>query len=226
MILFLGLGITLGQLGFLVTTVSATQCRKDENLLTLHVRVQFYEQSIKEGSSYSKSIKSSKSFKKSLSDVKAAAEFSASYKSIFSASGSGSYSKLTEDVSNTESYSMTEESANATYQPDFLQIVRETITTLSINGDSASTSESEFVDSVRQENSIGPKELRQRAVDYMKFNFGDEAVRNSYTESVCKKRVKISPLSQVGFNMVIQYMLSPCKTTNKYFQHEITKSWG
>ena len=202
MISLLVLVITLGQLGFLVTTVSTTQCGKDENLLTLHVRVQFYEQSIKEASSYSKSIKSSKSFKKSLSDVKAAAEFSASYKSIFSASGSGSYSKLTEDVENTESYSETEKAASTKFNPDFLQIVRETTTTLSINGDSASTSEKRFVDSIPLENTIGPKELRQKAVDYMAFNYGDGAVRNTYSESICKKRVNIPPPYQVCLRIV------------------------
>ena len=117
--------ITVG----LFSPALASKCADDEDQITLHVRVQFYEQSIQSASSYSKSIKSSKSFKKSLSDVKAAAEFSASYKSLFSASGSGSYSKLTEDVENTESNQETEEASATKFNPDFLQIVRETITT-------------------------------------------------------------------------------------------------
>jgi len=50
------------------------------------------------------------------------------------------------------------------------------------------------VDSVPEDKEEGEDKLRERAIRYMKFNFGKKAVRNTFSETVCRKRASSSEI--------------------------------
>ena len=153
----------------------------------MRVKVTFLEQPIEKSSYYTKSVRSSTSFKKTLTDISGSARISLGV-GLFSVSASAEFSKLSEDVLSSESNVEKEKSEETTFNTDFLQIIRELETTISVNGQSARSSEQKFVDSVPESEQTNYKQLNQRAVNFMKFNYGAGAVRNRFVETVCQKK--------------------------------------
>lgn len=175
-------------------------CGKGEDTIKLHVTTRFLQRSYTSAYAYSKIVKSTKSFKKQLDDLKTSASIetsvSGSFK-LFSASASlaaaVAYDKLVESVESSEKDTLTETSSKTDYNPNFLQIVRTTVTRVTINGRSAREEEKEFTTSRPQSKPLSYQELIKRAEDYMKYTFDDGAVKNTFTDTACIKRQKEKP---------------------------------
>merc|ERR1712123_8645 len=181
-----------------VTSTDSTKtCSKDQFMSTLRVKVQFYEQAIVEAYKSTASIRSSKSFRKTVDDMSTSASAGGGYGG-FSAAVSGSYSKLTEEESSSSSYKKNADKQTTNYDPNYLQIVREVETILTIAGVSASSRNVEIVwpVSVKETETVG--QLRERELYYIKKHFlgKDGEIRgNTYTESICNTR----PAKKAGY---------------------------
>ena len=183
--LALALTILLGQLCLVVHT---HRCTRDEVEVILQVEVEFFKLATGMAKSYSLIEDASTAFLKTLNDMSTSASVSGGYGG-FTASASGSYSKLTEECTNSESHALNEEEKQTWFNIDFFQIIRKVTTRLTINGKSGTTKEKRFVDSIPKSEDLTREQREQRARDYMTFNYGDKAVGNKFTESVCQKKI-------------------------------------
>ena len=170
-------------------SLSIESCRTDEDEISIHVEAEFKQQPFKSASSYTKSVQSDSSFKKRLNQMAVSASVSGTYKG-FSAGASASYESLTDSVTSTESYSETVQSEKIEFNPDFLQIIREITTRVIINGKSATIFEKKFVDSVPIGEPLSESERKSLAYDYMAREFGQQAVRNKFDETICQEKSK------------------------------------
>ena len=126
------------------------------------------------------------------------AEVKAGY-GLFSGSASASYESLTDSASSSDKNEETVKSEKIEFNTNFLQIIRETLTRVTINGRSASSSETKFLDSVPISESLSGSELSKRAEDYMLFLYGPEkSIRNTFTETVCQIRIVEELTKSVG----------------------------
>merc|ERR1712106_254221 len=183
--LALTLPILLGQLCLVVHT---RRCATDEVEVILRVEVEFFKQALESSSSYHLDIDSKEEFSKTLNDMSTSASVSGGYGG-FTASASGSYSKLTEECTSTKSYAENEEELETTFNIGFFQIWRIVKSTLTINRKEGTSTEKRFVDSIPKSEDVTQEQLEQRAKDYMTFNYGDKAVGSTFTESACQEKV-------------------------------------
>merc|ERR1711892_478335 len=181
-----------------VTSTDSTKtCSKDQFMSTLRVKVQFYEQAIVEAYKSTTSIRSSKSFRKTVDDMSTSASAGGGYGG-FSAAVSGSYSKLTEEESSSSSYKKNADKQTTKYDPNYLQIVREVETILTIAGVSASSRKVDIGWAISVEDTETVGQLRERELYYTKKHFSGkpgEIRGNTYTESICNTR----PAKKAGY---------------------------
>ena len=168
-------------------------CSTNEDTISLVVSTEFFEQSVKSASSYTKTVRSSSAFKKNLNQLATSASVSGSASvpgiGSFSASASASYEHLSESVTSSTKYEETIRSEKTEFNESFLQIIREVITRVTINGKSASITEKKFVDSVPVGKSLSSSQLNKMAEDYMGDRFGStKTLRKTFSETICKKK--------------------------------------
>jgi len=168
-------------------TVSAKTCGKDEYKVKLEVRTRFRQKSVVKAYTYTEKIRSSKTFKKLLEKMSTEASISGSY-GAFSASASAAYSSLTDSVQSNENNAKDVKIDETTFNKDFLQIFQEVVTKVSIDGKTATKTKTEFVNSVPVSEPWSSKRLRDEASAYMEYEFPEGAKRNTFTETVCRKR--------------------------------------
>ena len=108
----------------------------------------------------------------------------------FSASASAAYSSLTDSVQSNENYAKDIEKEKITFNKDFLQIFQDVVTKIDIDGKTATMTKTEFVNSVPVDKPWSTQRLREEAAAYMEWEFPEGAKRNTFTESVCRKRLK------------------------------------
>ena len=188
---FLAFTVLLGQV-----VVHAKNCRDDESKITLVVRTRFRQKSVVRAYTYTEKVRSSKSFKKQLDEMSTGASVSGSF-GAFSASASAAYSSLTDSVQSNEKYGKDVEVNQITFNENFLQIFQEVETKVDIDGNTATMSKTEFVNSVPVEKPWSSQKLREEAAAYMSWEFPEGAKRNTYSQSVCIKRKK--GIVRVGF---------------------------
>lgn len=183
-------------------------CVTSEDTIELFVITTYLQQSFTSASSYSKTIHSSKSFKKQLEHLKISASVSVSgsvgiklFSASASLSASASYDKLVDSVESSEKYEYEEKSNSQTFNPDLLQIIRKTVTRVTINGVAAQSTEMEFEDSVTLDQRLSRSEKRKWAEEYMEYLFGNgTTVKNTFTETACLKKGKAMTLLDPFFN--------------------------
>ena len=164
-------------------------CGKDEYKVKLEVRTRFRQKSVVKAYTYTEKIRSSKTFKKKLEEMSTSASVSGSY-GAFSASASAAYSSLTDSVQSNEDNAKDVKIDETTFNKDFLQIFQEVVTTVSIDGKTATKTKTEFVNSVPVTEPWSSKKLRDEANSYMEYEFPEGAKRNVFTETVCRKRLE------------------------------------
>ena len=169
--------------------VDAKKCGADEYKVTLVVKTRFRQKSVVSAFTFTEKVRSSKSFKKKSEEKSTEASVSGSY-GTFSASASAAYSSLTDAVQSNENYSKDIELKEKTFKKDFLQIFQEVVTKINIDGNTATMTKTEFVDSVPVDKPWSPQRLRDEAAAYMEWEFPEGAIRNTFTESVCRKRLE------------------------------------
>ena len=164
-------------------------CGKDEYKVKLEVRTRFRQKSVVKAYTYTEKIRSSKTFKKKLEEMSTSASVSGSY-GAFSASASAAYSSLTDSVESNEDNAKDVRIDETTFNKDFLQIFQEVVTTVSIDGKTATKTKTEFVNSVPVTEPWSSKKLRDEANSYMEYEFPEGAKRNVFAETVCRKRLE------------------------------------
>ena len=169
--------------------VDAKKCGADEYKVTLIVKTRLRQKSVVSAFTYTEKVRSSKSFKKKLEEMPTEASVSGSY-GAFSASASAAYSSLTDSVHSNENYAKDIEKEKITFSKDFLQIFQDVVTKINIDGKTATMTKTEFVNSIPTDKAWSPQRLRDEAAAYMEWEFPEGAIRNTFTESVCRKRLK------------------------------------
>merc|ERR1712123_560023 len=153
--LALTLPILLGQLCLVVHT---RRCATDEVEVILRVEVEFFKQALDSSSSYHLDVDSKEEFSKTLNDMSTSASVSGGYGG-FTASASGSYSKLTEECTSAKSYAKNEEELETTFNIGFFQIWRIVKSTLTINRKEGTSTEKRFVDSIPKSEDVTQEQL-------------------------------------------------------------------
>merc|ERR1712080_359327 len=122
-------------------------------------------------------ISSQSSFKKEYENLATSGSYSAGG-SVFgigklSVNVRGSYQKVTESVGMESRYEKLEEDSKTEFDPRMLQIIQEIETTVTIGTSSATTRSTDYVDSVPIDMQLSWQELRDRAVDYLRYHYGN-----------------------------------------------------
>jgi len=167
-------------------------CNAGEDMITLEVTAEFFEQSVQSKFSYTKRVSSSSEFKKSLQSLEASASLKVGY-GLFSAEASASYATVEESVKSGSESNENVEQKETVFKNDFLQILRKIETKLIINGYSAVVIEKELVDSVPIKESLTDEQLYLLAENYMKRTFPEKAFGNKFKETVCRKTKRCFP---------------------------------
>ena len=164
--------------------------------LSLRVKAEFFEKSVKKASKTEILTTSTSSFRSNYDKLAFSLSSSIGYKG-FSASAASAFEKVTSSVESFSGTSHRETSKEEEYKPGFLQIERVITTEVTINGKLAKTIEREFVDSVKAEHPESSEQLKQRAKNYINDNFGNLAGEegaclrdNVYTASGCVSQGK------------------------------------
>jgi len=159
--------------------------------LSLRVKAEFFEKSIKKASKNEILTLSSSSFRSNYDKFGFSLSRSIGFKG-FSASAAFAFEKVTASSESFSSTTHREKSNEVEYKPGFLQIERVITTEVTINGKLAKTIERELVDSVKVEQHESPEQLKQRGKNYINDNFGNLAGEegaclrdNVYTASGC-----------------------------------------
>ena len=171
-----------------ITGVDSKNCGKDEYKVVLTVKTRFQQRSVVESYKYEEKIRSSKSFKKKLEEMSTEASVSGRY-GAFSASASAAYSSLTDSIESSEEDAKDVNVDKTTFNKGFLQIFQEVVTQINLDGKKATMTKTEWTNSVPVDKPWTPVKLREEASAYMNWEFGDGAKKNSYTETVCRKRI-------------------------------------
>merc|ERR1712110_1354227 len=183
------------------------RCRSSENTLSVRVEIQYWERSVESFRTKTKKIISSERFKSehgkldtssshSSSNAQGQASGGCGWKgcsadasfSAFSSAGSQAFSEASALAQQGKSYDATENEKEIHYQPGLLQVFEQVKTTVTINGVSAFQTESKIVDSQPEDDNLSRNELRQMAVDEIKYRYGNNLNSNVYQETICQPK--------------------------------------
>ena len=109
---------------------------------------------------------------------------------LFSTNAAAAYSSLAESIDSSEEYSQDIKTEKVTFNKGFLQIFQKTVTQINIDGQTATMTKIEWTDSVPVDKPWSPEKRREESIAHMKFEFGEGANKNRFTEIVCKKKIK------------------------------------
>jgi len=158
--------------------------------LTLRVEAIYSEQSVTSASRSSKVITASSASKSSMNSLSTSAEVSAGY-GAFSGSAAASYASVKEDAASSSESRHEESSEKTDFNPDFLQIIQQITRSVTVDGNTATTVTTEFVDSVPLADEKSYSELKQLAETYIADNYGDlddgHVTKNKYELETCIK---------------------------------------
>ena len=158
-------------------------------LISLSVKVEFFQRSLT--SEFKRTIKttSTESFRNDYKKIAGSLELGA--KVLFvGASAKTSFDYVTNQVQKNRNDSHVDNQEKTTYNQDFTQIFRKTTTSVTINGSTASTEETTWVNSVPKTKALTQDQLDQDAADYLKTEHcdmleGGQATGHTYTQKTC-----------------------------------------
>ena len=164
--------------------------------LSLRVKAEFFEKSVKKASKTEILTTSTSSFRSNYKKLAFSLSSTIGFKG-FSASAASAFEKVASSSESFSGFSHRETSKEEEFKSGFLQIERVITTEVSINGKLAKTIQRELVDSVKVENAESPEQLKQREINYINDNFGNLAGEegaclrgNVYTASGCVSQGK------------------------------------
>ena len=163
-------------------TVAGKTCGNDEYKVSLVVRTRFWQESVVSAYTYTEKITSSETFKKKLSTE----DFISGNYGSFSARASDA---ITDFVQSNKNNSKDVNIYKISFNEDFLGIFQEIVTEIIIDDETATKTETKFVKPVPVTNPWSSKKLREDAEAYMDWLFPEGSQRNTFTETVCRKRV-------------------------------------
>ena len=140
--------------------------------IDISVNVAYLQQSVVSAYRYNKVIEYSSSFTQSYNRVTASAQNNISLLKLFSGSAKLAYEHVIESVSRSTKYGEEETSEKTNYNPNFLQIVQIITKAVSINGNTARTISTDFVDSVPTEHPLSSEELTKKAEKFIRYHYG------------------------------------------------------
>ena len=165
--------------------------------ITLSVEVEYLQQSLT--STYKRSIitTSTASFRSDYQKIAGSLEVSgtASADVLFaeaevSTSAKGAFDHVTDQVRQYKKDKHVDQQEKITYNADLTQVLRKKTTSITINGHTASTEETEWMNTAPKNNPRTQEQLDQDAKDYLMENYGDmnkggQATGTKYTQKTC-----------------------------------------
>ena len=200
-------------------TVSAKTCGEDEYKVSLVVRARFRLNSVVSAYTYSEKIRSSKAFKKKLEELSTEASSSGRY-GAFSASASAAITDFD------QSYKNNAPDVNIdkiSFNKEILGVFQEVNTKIIIDGETATKTETKFVEPVPVTNPWSSKKLKEEAEAYMDGLFPEGSKRNTFTETVCRKR-KTCGEDEYKVSLVVRARFRQKSVASAYTYSEKIKS--
>ena len=163
--------------------------------ITLRVKAEYSQQSLRSAYRHTKTIQSSPSFKNVSYSLSISPELNGVLKS-FSSRAAAAYEEVTKLVSETTNdtetlYKIDKTIFNKKYSRKKVQLIEEITTEISLEDTSAKIFERNIKNSVSPAYALSPGQLKQIAKVYINHNYGNikEGHINgtTYTESVCSK---------------------------------------
>ena len=166
-------------------------------LISLSVEIEYLQRTLT--SEFKRTIKttSTESFRNDYKKIAGSLELGA--KVLFvGASAKASFDYVTNQVQKNRNDSHVDNQEKTTYNQDFTQIFRKTTTSVTINGSTATTEETEWVDSAPANKPWTQQQLHQQAANDLKNNHGDmntggQACGHTYTQERCLVTSKNNP---------------------------------
>ena len=167
-------------------------------IISLSVKVEFLQRSLTSEFKHTIRTTSTESFRKDYQKIAGSVELGA--KVLFvGASAKASFDYVTDQVKKNNSNTHVENQEKTTFNKELTQIYRKTTKSVTINGNTASTEETEWVNTAQTNKPLKQEELDQQATNYLKknhcdMNTGGQATGNTYTLETCLVTSKNNPL--------------------------------
>ena len=160
--------------------------------MVLRVTANFYERSVTFASSYAKTVEQSYNFQRTYEKFSMDMSVEGGFKGL-SVAASMAMEKVKDETTWSSTNSTTIESEQTSFNPNFLQIMRQVTTELSIDGESTTVVEETFVHAIPIGEDYSSEELTTLGEEYIAYKFGssddldedEEIVGSTYTKTMC-----------------------------------------